>query len=68
MGAEVQAQIVLIGDSIFRKANRAICHTDCDCRTICCLLGAQAWHIADQMDRLLGGAEKDPNVMVQMTS
>ncbi|XP_056375946.1 uncharacterized protein LOC130273348 [Hyla sarda] len=59
-------QVLVVGDSIIRGTDRAICHKDRDRRTVCCLPGARVRHIADRVDRLLGGAGEDPAVMVHI--
>lgn len=59
-------QVLVVGDSIIRGTDRAICHKDRDRRTVCCLPGARVRHIADRVDRLLGGAGENPAVMVHI--
>ena len=59
-------QVLVVGDSIIRGTDREICHKDRDRRTVCCLPGARVRHIADRVDRLLGGAGEDPAVMVHI--
>lgn len=49
---------ILVGDFINRRADRTIWHR----------LVFLAQHIADQIDRLLGGAEEDPAIMVHIDS
>ena len=58
--------MLVVGDLIIRRTDSAICHKDRERRTVCCLPGALVRHIADQVDRLLGGAGEDPAVMVQV--
>ena len=61
-----ERQILVVGDSILRRAERAICNKDLKRRTVCCLPGARVQHITDLVDRLLGGAGEDPAVMVHV--
>ena len=55
---------MVVGDTILRKAERAICNKDLKRQTVCCLPGARVRHITNLVDRLLGGAGEDPAVMV----
>ncbi|KAG9465935.1 hypothetical protein GDO78_017503 [Eleutherodactylus coqui] len=67
MGSAGQArQILVVGDSIIRWTDRVICYKDRDHQTVCCLPGARVRHIADRIDRLLGGTGKDSVVMVHV--
>lgn len=61
-----ERQILVVGDSILRRTERAICNQDLKRRTVCCLPGARVRHITDLVDRLLGGAGEDPAVMVHV--
>ena len=56
----------MVGDSILRRTERAICDKDLKRRTVCCLPGSQVRHIMDLVDRLLGGAGEDPAVIVHV--
>ncbi|MEE6469554.1 hypothetical protein FKM82_008668 [Ascaphus truei] len=62
--AQIQRKIVGVGDSIIRKVDRAICCHDRMYRTVCCLPGARVRHIADRVDRLLGGGWDLPGGLV----
>ena len=61
-----ERQILVVGDSILRRTERAICNKDLKRRNVCCLPGAQVQHIMGLVDRLLGGAGEDPAVMVHV--
>lgn len=59
-------QILVVGDSIIRGTERALCQKDPYCQTVCCLPSSRVRDIVNCMDRLLDGAGKDPAVIVHI--
>ncbi|KAF7243698.1 Polyribonucleotide nucleotidyltransferase, partial [Varanus komodoensis] len=63
---KVQQQVIVVGDSLLRGTEAAVCRPNPETREVCCLLGACIRHVKDRVERLVRSGGHQPLMVIHV--
>ncbi|KAF7243933.1 Replicase polyprotein 1a [Varanus komodoensis] len=63
---KVQQWVIVVGDSLLRGTEAAVCRPNLEAREVCCLPGARIWHVMDRVERLVRSGGHQPLLVIHV--